>query len=100
MPEDTAARWAQWLSFGAALVILVLGLLELPKFELRPHELFFGVLLVLILTFVILVAGYLVGAAGTNRLRQGLAPRPDKGRSAQPGAQTHGDKQQSNKPSI
>jgi serine/threonine protein kinase len=77
IPEDTAARWAQWLSFGAALVILVLGFLELPKFDLRPHELFFGVLLVLILTFVILVAGYLVGAARTNRLRQGLAPRPD-----------------------
>ena len=77
IPEDTAARWARWLSFGAALVILVLGLLELPKFDLQPHELFFGVLLVLILTFVILVAGYLVGAVGRNRLRQELAPRPD-----------------------
>ena len=65
------------MSFGAALVILVLGFLELPKFDLRPHELFFGILLVLILTFVILVAGYLGGAAGTNRLRQELAPRPE-----------------------
>ena len=100
IPEDTAARWAQWLSFGAALVILVLGFRELPKFDLRPHELFFGILLVLILTFVILVAGYLVGAARTNRLRQGLAPRPDNRRSAQPTAQSHADKEQSNKPSI
>ena len=99
IPEDTAARWARWLSFGAALVILVLGFLELPKFDLRPHELFFGVLLVLILTFVILVAGYLVGAARTKRLRQGLAPRPDNRRSAQPTAQRHADKEQSNQPS-
>jgi len=77
IPEDTAARWAQWLSFGAALVILVLGFLELPKFDLRPHELFFGILLVLILSLVLVVAGYLVGAVGKNRLRHGLAPRPD-----------------------
>ncbi|HRZ36309.1 MAG TPA: serine/threonine-protein kinase, partial [Candidatus Paceibacterota bacterium] len=76
IPEDTAARWAQWLSFGAALAILVLGFLELPKFDLQPHELFFGILLVLILALVMVVAGYLVGAAGTNRRRQELAPKP------------------------
>jgi serine/threonine protein kinase len=76
IPEDTATRWAQGLSFGAALVILVLGFLELPKFDLRPHELFFGILLVLILSLVLVVAGYLVGAVGRNRLRHAAAAQP------------------------
>jgi hypothetical protein len=67
MAEDTAARWAQLVAFGAALLLLVLGFWKLTTFELKPVELFFGVLLVLILSLLMVLLGYAIRpVAGTS----------------------------------
>jgi serine/threonine protein kinase len=66
MPDEIAARWAQLICFGIALVILVMGLLKLATLELRPPELLFGAVLVLILSVVMVVLGLLVGAASRS----------------------------------
>ncbi len=62
LPDDTAARLAQLACFGVALVVLVMGILKLATLELRPHELLFGVVLVLILSVVMVVLGLLAGS--------------------------------------
>jgi serine/threonine protein kinase len=62
MPDDTAARWAQFICFGLALVVLVMGIRKLATLELRSHELLFGVTLIVILALVMTMLGLLAGS--------------------------------------
>jgi len=63
VPDETAARWGQLFCWGGSLLILVLGFRKLATLALRPHEFFFGVLLVLTLALVLVLLGFLAGPA-------------------------------------
>lgn len=60
VPDDVAARWGQLFCFGGALVVMVLGLRGLTKFDLTPPELLFGVLLFVILSLLLTLGGLLI----------------------------------------
>ncbi|MBI3849346.1 MAG: serine/threonine protein kinase [Verrucomicrobia bacterium] len=84
MPDDTAARLAQLACFGAALVILIIGLRKLGTLELRPHELLFGAVLVLILSVVLVVLGLLAGSArapSSSGAARSAAPTGDRAKA-------------------
>ena len=55
--EVTLCRVAQHVTFGVALLTLVLGLWKLARLEMTEAQLFLGVLLVLTLTMVEVLAG-------------------------------------------
>lgn len=74
MAEDTAARWAQLIAFGAALLLLVLGFWKLSTFELKPVELIFGVLLVLILSLLMVLLGYAIRPVASTSGRGAADP--------------------------
>jgi serine/threonine protein kinase len=71
LPESTAMRWAQLATFGGALLVLVLGIFKLATLDLSVNELFFGVLLVLILTFVIVIGGVQIRTESTPAKEDG-----------------------------
>jgi serine/threonine protein kinase len=87
VPEATVTRWAQLLTFGVALFVLVVGMLKLTTLDLQFNELFFGVMLVLTLTIVIVLAGMQLrpDSQGSNGTGQDKPPsRPAHGASVLP----------------
>ena len=57
--HNIGARWIQAACFAAALFFFIIGIWKLPQFDLKPHELFFGVLLVCILALMAVTLGLL-----------------------------------------
>jgi hypothetical protein len=64
--ERFDARIAMPLIWGVGLLILVLGTYKVASFPLSESELFFGLLLVLILCLQTIMAGILVGLVAKN----------------------------------
>jgi hypothetical protein len=61
------AEAAQILIYGVALLILVLGIREVTMLELSEAGLFFGLVLVLILTLQAIIMGTLVGLSAKKK---------------------------------
>ncbi len=55
----TGGRWVQRACFGAGIFLFSMGMWKVTQFDLKPHELFFGVLLVCILAFSAVALGFL-----------------------------------------
>jgi hypothetical protein len=54
-------RLSQFVCYGSALLVLVLGLIKLCRLGLDPTQLFFGVLLVLCLMLLLIICGTIAG---------------------------------------
>jgi hypothetical protein len=59
--ERFDGQLAQFLCYAGSLLVLVLGMLKLCRLGLDEAHLFFGVLLVLCLTFLGIIGGTLAG---------------------------------------
>jgi len=55
------AGMAQILSYGIALLIMVVGIRKVAAMELTEADLFFGIVIVLILTVQVVIMGTVVG---------------------------------------
>jgi serine/threonine protein kinase len=65
-----ADKWVPYMMFAAALGVLVIGLRKLPDLDLTRPELFFGVLIVMTLSLVMIAIGLIflrTAPAGSSR---------------------------------
>jgi serine/threonine protein kinase len=70
--DQRADKWVPYMMFTAALGVLVIGLRKLPDLDLTRSELFFGVLIVMTLSLVMIAIGliFLRTAPGSNNRRE------------------------------
>ena len=68
--------------FAAAIFLFAIGIWKLTQFDLKPHELFFGVLLVCILAFVAVALGFLAKPVSAFSEKTLSAPAKSKKRWA------------------
>ncbi len=64
--QITGRRWIQMILFAAAIFFFAIGIWKLTQFDLKPHELFFGVFLVCILALVTAALGFLAFPASAS----------------------------------
>jgi hypothetical protein len=62
-----AARTAQMLCYGIALLVMVLGIRKVTAMRLDEPQLVFGLLLVMVLTFQVIIMGTVVGLHGRKQ---------------------------------
>ena len=70
-------RVGSWIAYGTALFTIVFGLLKLTKFDFVPAQLFFGVVVVVTLSLVMLIAGVLMELKAQSESKKTCSDQPE-----------------------